>query len=78
MHNYFVYLGGKSEHRVESGWKFNGLWIDNLIATRGFLLPTAADHSLHKAGQIEFAVYRHRPHGFSDFLQNFQVSDAIQ
>ena len=32
----------------------------------------------HKAGQIELAVYRHRPHGFSDFLQNFQISDAIQ
>ena len=22
-----------------------------------------------KAGQTEFAVYRHRPHGFSDFFQ---------
>ena len=32
----------------------------------------------HKAGQTEFAVYRHRPHGFSDFPKNFQISDPIQ
>ena len=31
-----------------------------------------------KAGQTEFTVYRHRPHGFSDFAKNFQISDPIQ
>ena len=30
-----------------------------------------------KAGQTEFAVYRHRPHGLSDFLKNFQISNTI-
>ena len=30
-----------------------------------------------KAGQTEFAVYHHRPHGFSDFPKNFQISDPI-
>ena len=32
----------------------------------------------YKAGQTEFAVYRHRPHGFSGFLKKFQISDTIQ
>ena len=31
-----------------------------------------------KAGQTEFTVYRHRPHGFSDFAKIFQISDPIQ
>ena len=31
-----------------------------------------------KAGQTEFTVYHHCPHGFSDSLQNFQISDTIQ
>ena len=31
-----------------------------------------------KAGQTEFTVYRHRPHGFSDFPPNFQIQYNIQ
>ena len=34
--------------------------------------------SVHKAGQTELAVYHHHPHGFSDFLKNFQISFSIQ
>ena len=37
-----------------------------------------AEISHYKAGQTEFAVYRHRPHGFSDFLKIFQISYSIQ
>ena len=46
--------------------------------------PTLATYLLSprikrvKAGQTEFTVYRHRPHGFSDFAKNFQISDPIQ
>ena len=36
------------------------------------------DSYAHKAGQTEFAVYRHRPHGFSDFPKIFQISDPVQ
>ena len=32
----------------------------------------------YKARQTEFAVYCHRPHGFSDFLKKFHISDCIQ
>ena len=31
-----------------------------------------------KARQTKLAVYRHRPHGFSDFLKKFHISDCIQ
>ena len=41
-------------------------------------LPGGTVEHLCKAGQTEFAVYRHRPHEFSDFLKTFQISDSIQ
>ena len=34
-------------------------------------------YSGFKAGQTKFAVYRHRPHGFSDFPKKFQISDTV-
>ena len=40
---------------------------DPFLANLAFLALKAS-----KAGQTEFAVYRHRPHGFSDFPKNFQ------
>ena len=38
---------------------------------------TATQKREVKAGQTEFAVYRHRPHGFSGFPKIFEISDAI-
>ena len=35
-------------------------------------------HVAFKARRTEFAVYRHRPHGFLDFLKKFHISDCIQ
>ena len=48
------------------------MWLANIIITLATIEGT------HKAGQTEFAVYRHRPHGFSDFLKIFQISYSIQ
>ena len=32
----------------------------------------------YKTRQTEFALYRHHPDGFSDFLKKFQISDCIR
>ena len=42
------------------------------------VVELALSTTTNKAGQTEFAVYRHRPHGFSDFLKIFQISYSIQ
>ena len=31
-----------------------------------------------RQGKTKFVVYYHRPHGVSDFLKKFHISDAIQ
>ena len=47
--------------------------LDRLCKTTRQWTLTCSGLQLIKAGQIEFAVYRHCPHGFS-----FQISDPIQ
>ena len=49
-----------------------------ILIYRSYLHEARDSGENHKAGQTEFAVYRHRPHGFSDFPKIFQISDTMQ